>query len=95
MPAVLRLLGLLRGLRRLPQRLTTGPVHERQARILAEFLHIAQHLRRGGIALVGIGGHGVHRDLLEAARDTGDERAGQRRAAVDVLDGDGDGVSPS
>ena len=33
----------------------------------------------------------MHRDLLEAARDTGDERAGQRRAAVDVLDGDGDG----
>ena len=26
---ILRLLGLLRGLRRLPQRLTTGPVHER------------------------------------------------------------------
>ena len=63
---------------------------EGHRRILAELLHVAQHLRCGGIARLDVAVHRVHRDLLQTERDAGHQLAGQTRAAVDMLDRDGD-----
>ena len=60
---------------------------EKNGRILAEFLHIIQHSRRGGVTVRRLMGHGFHNDLLQAAGDIGIEGGGHSRAAVDMLDG--------
>ena len=66
-------------------------IYEGHGRILAELLHVVQHIRRGGVTLLQIGVHGAHGDVLQAERHARGKLARAARAAVDVLNGDGNG----
>ena len=53
--------------------------------VLAELLHIVQHLRGGAVAFVRVCGHCMHGNLFDPAGNSLRNLSGQRRAAVDVL----------
>ena len=55
--------------------------------ILAELIHILQHLSSGSVAVVNLQCHGLHDDLLQTAGDIGIQNRGHHRTAVDVLNG--------
>ena len=59
--------------------------------VLAEFVQVPEHLRGALVALVQIGGHGVHGDLLQTLGDLGIQDPGRDGLGVDVLDGHRDG----
>ena len=59
--------------------------------VLPELLQIRQHGVGGDIALVHVGGHGLHGDLLQRLRDIRVNLTGRERDGVDVLDGHRDG----
>ena len=46
-----------------------GQEGKANGRILAEFLHVLEHIGDGGIADIQIGAHGVHGNLLQTRRD--------------------------
>ena len=60
-------------------------------RILAEFIHIMQHLGCGGIAVVNFQRHCPHDDLLQTAGDIGVICGRHGSAAVDMLNRNGYG----
>ena len=86
--SLVRLLGFLRRRGSRCRRIHRG--QEGQRRILSEFLHVGQHLRRSSVALLDIGIHGPHGDILQAQGDPRQHLAGAPRTAIDVLDGHGD-----
>ena len=76
-----------------------GVVHnaviiEDHVRVLPEFLHIVEHFRGGDVTVVYLQRHALHDDLLQAPGNVGIQRGGQRRAAVDMLDGHRHGRFP-
>ena len=64
-----------------------GVVIEDHVRVLPESLHIVEHFRGGDVPVVDLQRHALHDDLLQPSGNVGVQGGGQRRAAVDMLDG--------
>ena len=62
--------------------------------VLAELLQVGQHLPGIGIAVVRVGGHGFHGDLLQSLGDGGVDLPRREGDGIDVLDGHGHGGVP-
>ena len=71
-----------------------GVVIEDHVRVLPEFLHIVEHFRGGDVPVVDFQRHALHDDLLQPSGNIGVQGGGQRRAAVDMLDGHRHGGFP-
>ena len=56
-----------------------------QCRVHAELLHILQHFRCGGVAILDIQCHTLHDDLLQTIGNIGIQCGRSRRAAIDML----------
>ena len=67
-----------------------GGIFKIDVGVFAELLQIGQHGVGGEIALLHIGGHGLHGDGLQGLGNVGIQLPGGQRDGVDVLDGHGD-----
>ena len=64
-----------------------GLILKIDGRILAELLHILQHFRCGGVAVLGVQRHTLENNLFQPQGNVGIQRGRLGRAAIDMLNG--------